>query len=58
MDSTKKKVVHHLKKALAEMDSTKSRSRSSSPVRAEKKEKGQCRKKTGEYKKCKEPKKK
>jgi len=38
MESTKKKVVHHLKKALAEITPSKPRSRSSSPVRAEKKE--------------------
>ena len=47
-----KKVEHHIRKALEEL---KSRSRSSSPVRAERKEKKEkvCRnKKTGEYKKC------
>ena len=55
-----KKVEHHIRKALEEL---KSGSRSSSPVREERKEKkektpepkkkGPCRdKKTGEYKKC------
>jgi hypothetical protein len=38
MESTKKKVEHHLKKALEEIRPSKSRSRSGSPVRAERKE--------------------
>lgn len=71
MDATNKKVEHHLKKALETIRPSKARSRSGSPVRAERKERKKrepkekpakihvCREPaSGKYKKCSTPKKK